>query len=442
MNHDLSRRQFFRAVQGAAVGAGALAPTLAFGAPQAKGGGPFAKTLIYMFLRGGIDGLNLVPPSANSRHRADYESLRPNIQVPTSGDNPVLPISGTWGFHPAASELRDIYSDDRKLAIIHGTGLPRNEITRSHFDAMEMMELGTPGVLSTATGWLARHLQSSPGVTGQEIIRSLSSGSNRPSSLRGDFATLTVSDVDSYHPRDHWSLRDAYLQGMDRLYRGNGPLELAGATAMDTVRIVQDLDLDTSLPGGVSYPNNSAGRNLENIGRMIDADLGLRAATIDVGGWDTHNGQGDFGGGSFFGQVEDISEAIGAFWRHMKARGKENEIALVIHSDFGRRARQNGQSGSGTDHGSGNVMFVLGGLVEGGTYGRFRGLSNDTLYEGQDVAPMVDFRQVLGTVVRDLMGNPFTNGVFPGFGTFESLEFAESNFDPEVMFANGFESGA
>ncbi|WP_223788899.1 DUF1501 domain-containing protein [Marinicella meishanensis] len=402
---------------------------------RAGGTSPGSQPIIIdLFMRGGMDGLNVIPPISGP-NRTFYEQLRPNIQVPLTGSNAVLDVGEALGFHPAASGLRDMYVDG-DLAIIHGTGLPQENVTRSHFDAMKLRELGTPASLSTTSGWLTRHLESTPHITGTEIIPVLVSNDSNPISLQAYYNALTVDQVGGYHPNSG-SLAEKHAEAIGNMYQGNSALDLSVTGAMDTLAIIDALDLDDYNPaGGAVYPDSSFGDQLMLIAQLIKEDLDINVATADLSGWDTHNGQGDGGGGNFYGRVQNMSDAVKALWQDLNASGLGNQVTIVVHSEFGRRARQNGQSGSGTDHGSGNVMFVIGGKINGGqSYGEFVGLSNEQLFGGEDIAPVVDFRQVYGTIVQEILGNSNLNHVFPGYQNHVSMDFTSS----DIIFKAGFE---
>jgi len=402
---------------------------------RAGGSSPSNQPIIIdLFMRGGMDGLNIVPPYSGA-NRSHYETLRPNIQVPLSGTNAVIDIGEAFGFHPAASGLRDMYLDG-DLTVIHGTGLPQENVSRSHFDAMKLLELGTPQSLSTTDGWLTRHLNTTSNITGSEVIPVLVSASSNPISLQSYFNALTVDQVGGYNPNEgRYEVQHA--EAIANMYSGNSALDLSVAGAMDTLSTISALDLDDYVPAGnVTYPNSTFSRQLSLIAQLIRADLDINVATADLGGWDTHNGQGDGGGGGFYNKVTDMSDSINALWSDLKAAGLGDQVTIVVHSEFGRRARQNGDNGSGTDHGSGNVMFVIGGKVNGGQmYGTFAGLANDELFGGEDISPEVDFRQVFGTIVQEVLGNSNLDIVFPGYNNHTSMDFV----DHEVIFKSGFE---
>ena len=134
--------------------------------------------------------------------------------------------------------------------------------------------------------------------------------------------------------------------------------------------------------------------------------------------------------------MAELSNAVTALWQDLNGSGLGQQVTIVIHSEFGRRAKQNGGSNSGTDHGSGNVMLVIGGRVNGGQiYGQFAGLANDELYQGEDLSPEVDYRQVLATIVKEVLGNPNLDQVFPGYTGHQSMNFVSS----DLIFTDSFE---
>jgi len=404
---------------------------------RAGGSSPSNQPIIIdLFMNGGMDGLNVVPPFSGV-DRGFYETLRENLQVPLSGTNQVIDLGEAFGFHPAATGFRDMYLDG-DMAVIQGTGLPQEHVSRSHFDATKLVELGTPDNLSTNDGWLTRHLDSTPSITGSEVIPVLVSGSSNPISLQAYYNALTVDQISGYHPNSG-QFEVKHSEAISSMYAGNSALDLSVAGAMDTLAVISALDLDGYVPaGGVVYPeNNTFSRQLSLIAQLVREDLNVNVATASLGGWDTHDNQGDGGGGTFFNKVAEMSNAITAMWSDLKAAGLGQQVTIVVHSEFGRRAKQNGTSGgSGTDHGSGNVMFVIGGRVNGGQmYGHFLGLAPEQLFGGQDISPEVDTRQVYATIVKEVLGNPNLDQVFPGYTNHTSMGFVS----PDLIFKGGFD---
>ncbi|WP_456414876.1 DUF1501 domain-containing protein [Thiolapillus sp.] len=420
----LSRRKFI----GGSASVLATASGLQMGFAQAAlPPGARGKTLVYLFLRGGIDGLNLVIPRTGT-HRAEYEMKRPNIQVPVSGPGAMLNLNGQFGLHGSATGLKALY-DSGKLAIVHAVGMPEGTGSRSHFDSQEMYELGTPGDLSTATGWLARHMISTPGLVTDAAIPSLSTGSSSPTSLLGDNTAMTLDDARYFHP-NAGRYGNEHLDALAQIYAGTSSLDYAVQNSIDTINMLEQIDLE--LPA--FYPDTSLADDLGLVAGMLKMNVGLQVATVDFGGWDTHNGQGNDGGGYFAGRVEILSQAIEAFMNDLASHGLENDVVLVVQSEFGRRVRENGNQG--TDHGTAHPMLVIGGRVQGGVvYGTFPGIADDDLYLNTDVRATTDFREVLGDIVVNFMKNPNLDFVFPGYTGPISLGLTGG----AELFGDGFE---
>lgn len=404
---NLSRRRFLAAT-GAAAGAAGMG--LGF-SQRVTAGASQTKLLVYIFLRGGMDGLSFVIPTSGSNF-SYYAQDRNQTFIDPGDSNPSrrpLALNSAWGLHPFCGDLWDIRSN---VAFIHACGHPPGTHTRSHFDAQEQIELGTPGEQSVQDGFLTRHLQSiahDPAA----IFTSMVASSNPPISLAGYPDVATLDSPSSFHPNSGL-YGDTQLLMLQELYNGAGSLDLAGQATLDAVELINSLDLDSYLPaGGVSYPNTSLGRDLELVAQLWKLDLGIAVATVDVGGWDTHNGQQvlNFNGG-YGGNVRELSEAVAAFYLDVQASGRANDLAVVIQSEFGRQIKENGDFG--TDHGLGNPMAVIGGGVTGGLYRPFPGLAPGARI-GDSVEPLTDFRRVHATVLDRLMGNPNIDQVFPGF---------------------------
>jgi len=414
----LSRRHFL-----ASLGISAAAATLPLGLGFATGAsaGTPRRTLIYLFLRGGIDGLSLVPPISGV-DRGYYVDARDRTIIPDSGANAALPLNGLFGLHPFCGELHTLFNEGR-LAIVQGAGHPPGTHTRSHFDAQEQIELGTPGQQTSNSGWLSRHLASTPLLSGDAVFSAMVSGSNPPISLGGWSDVATLGSTSSFHPNSGTYGR-THLASLRALFPGMDGLDTAARAAVDAVDLVNSLDLGNYTPGGGAvYPDTGVGNSLRLVAQLIRQDLGLSVATVDFGGWDNHNNQSVLTTGSGYGQrVMQLSQAMNAFYRDLAGVGRGSEIALVVQSEFGRQVKEN--ANFGTDHGLATPMLVLGGGVTGGLYGSFAGLAPFQRL-GDSLVPTVDFRQVMATVIDRLMGNPNIDQVFadPGF-TYAPLGFA------------------
>ncbi|MEM9594012.1 MAG: DUF1501 domain-containing protein [Acidobacteriota bacterium] len=431
--------------------AGSNFNTLAFGSPE----GSNEDILISVFLRGGIDGMNLIVPTGGA-DRGFYEAARPEIAVPLTGDNAAKALNAQFGFHPATdawpdgtpvppATLYDLYQDGR-LSLVVGAG--HQEDNRSHFDSMAFMELGTPGSLTTGTGWLTRHLASASNLPPEIIMPALAVGNLQQAALRGSTEAVNMTSPDSFSLRvGPFDWRDAQRVAMRNLYNADSWLHQAGYESLDAIDIIE---LNSSGPytpsNGAIYPSGSFGDQLETIARMIKLDIGLRVATIDLGGWDTHNNQGTDGGGYFYGRVQELARGLAALYTDLDGAGSANytqRVTIVVMSEFGRRLRENGDRGS--DHGHGNAMMVLSGNATGGIHGVWPGLSNEQLYQGADLAVTTDYRRVLSEILIRRMGNNFLGEVFPGYQGYAPLGVVNGVDIPPAygpgIFADDFEDG-
>jgi len=348
------------------------------------------RILVAIFQRGAADGLNIVVPHGDP----NYYALRPGIAIPKTD---VLDLDGFYGLHPALAALKGIY-DSGQLAIVEAVGSP--DPTRSHFDAQDYMESGTPGLKATPDGWLNRALGG--GAKAQSPVRAVAIGPTVPRILRGPNAAVAVSKLSEFQVRDPGSaatFESLYTSAVDRVLSGTGK---------DTFNAVRTLQAIGREPGA-RYPGGRLGESLQQIARMIKADVGLEVAFADMGGWDTHVNQV----APLTNLLTGFGQAVAAFYQDLG--DKMEDVAIVTMSEFGRTASENGNRG--TDHGHANVMFVLGGGVRGGkVYGEWPGLSREQLYEGRDLALTTDFRDVLSEVAAKYLGsNP--GAVFPNHTT-------------------------
>ncbi len=414
----ISRRGF---VVGCSAAVAALAGSrlgrVAFG----ESAGDFnQETLVVLFLRGGCDGLNVVLPIAGD-DRALYEEARPGLQVPISGEKAALPLDANFGLHPAAAPLFALYTAG-KLAVVHATGLA--DSTRSHFDAMQFMESGTPGVKTTSTGWLTRHLQSTTNLPPQIMMPALSAGNSLANSLLGSQEAIAMSDPDSFSFYGNWQYRDAQRTALRHMYTGNTWLHDAGTQTLNALDVVESANPENYTPAnGAQYPGGSFGNNLQVIAQMIKIGVGLRVATVDLGGWDTHEQQGNHGGGYFANLLGTLAQGLSAFYTDLDGSGAANfagRLTVVVMSEFGRRFKENGSGG--TDHGHGNVVLVLGGNVNGGqVFGDWPGLRPDQLDNNVDLAITTDYRQILSEILIRRLGNPHLGTVFPEYRQYAPL---------------------
>ncbi len=395
----------------------------AFGSPNDE---PNHDILLTVFLRGGMDGLSVVAPM-DGPDRGFYEANRERLAIPAGGENGLLRLNDRFGLHPQAAPLLDLYQAN-KLAIVHAAGLTSD--TRSHFDAMQYMELGTPGSKSTTTGWLTRHLETLSSMPDEVIIPVMASGNLQPTSLRGSRETIGLTTPDDFTFSGHWRYQDQQRQALRDLYIGDTWLHAAGVQTLNAVDVVEYANPGEYTPeNGANYPGGGFGRGLQTVAQIIKMQLGLRAATIDLGGWDTHEYQGDGGTGYFGDRVGELAQGLNALMTDLSNSGgtdHSRRLTVVVMSEFGRSFREN--ASRGTDHGHGNVMFVLGGPVNGGRiHGDWPGLGPEQLYDRRDLEITTDYRRVLSEVMIRRFGNPNLGIVFPGYGGYAPLGIVRGN---------------
>lgn len=365
--------------------------------PLAKG-----KVLVVVFQRGAMDGLNAVIPF---KDRAYYD-FRPTIAIaePASGEDRVIDLDGFYGLHPALAPLKSIY-DKGHLAIVHAAGSPDN--TRSHFDAQDYMEIGTPGIKSTPDGWLNRYLAENKNIGSR--FRGVALTAQLPRMLAGSVPALTLSSIDEFRLRNEAmaaTLHRLYTGTSDELFRFGGQNLFAA--------MVELRQLESRIPPSMErYPADRFGASLAQIARLIKADVGLEIAFTEIQGWDTHVNQGG-AKGQMANRLKQLAEGLATFYRDLGDRVED--VVLITLSEFGRTARENGNRG--TDHGHANVMFALGGPVRGGkVYGRWPGLAPEVLYEGRDLDLTTDFRAVCSEVISRHLKHKNLSKIFPGFRT-------------------------
>jgi uncharacterized protein (DUF1501 family) len=390
------RRQFLQGCSYAIASmAGARLTNLSFAQENNS-----SDTLVVVFLRGGWDALNVVPPLQGD-DRGFYEKARPNLRI-----TDLLPLNDQFGLHPALGSLHDLYQAG-KMGIIHAVGLDFD--TRSHFDAQEFIELGTPGSKNTTSGWITRHLQE----TGVTSILPVVSTAGQPTSLLNFVPTVSVNSPSDF---SQWGndLIGSQQNALRQLYKGDTLLHQAGARTLDALNIVSPLTQQEYQPSnGASYNDDELGQQLKTIAQMIKLDAGLRAATVDFGGWDTHEYETEGNGGYIGDMLKQLSAGLANFYLDLDS-GYTDRLSVVVISEFGRRLVQN--ESYGTDHGHGSVMLTLGGNVNGGQiFGAWPGLHNDQLYDHADLAVTTDYRQVLSELLSKRLGNSNIENIFPGF---------------------------
>jgi uncharacterized protein (DUF1501 family) len=353
-------------------------------------GGP--TRLIVIFLRGAVDGLNVVVPHAE---RTYYE-VRPTIAIGGPGtDLGTLPLDGRFGLHPALAGLLPLWNDG-KLAFVHAAGSPN--ATRSHFDAQLFIENGTPGDSTTRDGWMNRLLAVLPAPHGP--TDAVSVGPTMPQILRGSLP-VTNLPLGPGAARPMPLDRPEISRAFDRLYAGNDPLSEAYRQARAArTELLGDLasemrQADNGAPPPSGFPMEAA-----RLAHLIRRDRNIRLAFASLGGWDTHVNQGK-GKGQLANRLQPLGDGLAAL---AKGLGKDwDDTVVVVISEFGRTVHENGNGG--TDHGHGNVVWVLGGAVRGGhVYGDWPGLAKTQLYQGRDLAVTTDYRTLFAAILERHLG--------------------------------------
>ena len=387
------------------------------------------KTLICIFQRGAVDGLSMVVPFGE---RGYYDSRRTiAIQAPGSGDGSALDLDGFFGLHPALTPLEELYRRS-EMAIVHAVGSPHP--TRSHFDAQDFMETGTPGVKSTREGWLNRVLQdtecaecegrtlqnaaahAADHATGQvsmatvPSLRGVSMTSALPRVMQGNHPALAIPNLSEFGVHRDDEVGSAFRR-LYRTERGDA-VSAAAEEAFEAVRALEAIDPGSYEPtGGTQYPNGDFGRSLREIAQLVKADVGVEIAFADLGGWDTHVRQGG-AQGQLAGRMGQLGEGIRALYDDLGDRMED--VVILTMSEFGRTVAENGSGG--TDHGHANCMLALGGSVKGGRIlGDWPGLKRELLYQGRDLAVTTDFRDVFSEVVSGHLGAAHLDRIFPGY---------------------------
>ena len=409
----MQRRAFVKSGALALVTMG-LSPSFlrrtAFGAQLTQA--PKGKTLICLFQRGAADALNIVVPHGDK----SYYGLRPSIAIPrpqglsrTVSRDAAIDLDGFFGLHPSLAPFKPLY-DRRLLAPVHAVGSPST--TRSHFDAQDYMETGTPDIKGTPDGWLNRYLavQGTCDECKASPFRAVSLTQQTPRIMEGASEVVAMNSLSEFTVRASGS----QAERLEALYR-TGSADLihgAGAEMFEAVKMLKAANPQKYSPrNGAEYPRSQFGQRLLQIAQLIKADVGLEIAFADVGGWDTHVNQGA-ATGQLAARLDDFAQSIAALVTDLGDR--MDDVLILTMSEFGRMARENGNRG--TDHGHAGALFVIGGDVKGGkVHGKWPGLETEQLYEGRDLALTTDFRSVFSEVTARHLGASKLEAIFPGF---------------------------
>ena len=367
------------------------------------------KILICLFQRGAADALNVLVPHGDPT----YYALRPTIGIPRPSSRTAaaaIDLDGFYGLHPALAPLEPLWKRGM-LAPVHAVGSPSS--TRSHFDAQDYMESGTPDVKGTPDGWLNRYL-AARGTCAEcaepTPFRSVSLTPQMPRILEGPAPTVAMTSLDDFGIR----IRGTQAERMEALYRTGSAdiIHSAGSEMFEAVRMLRAANPQRyEAEHGADYPRSQFGQRLRQIAQLIKAGVGLEIAFADVGGWDTHVNQGG-ATGQLAARLGDFARSIAALTTDLGDR--MGDVVILTMSEFGRMARENGSGG--TDHGHAGSMFVIGGGVKGGqVYGRWPGLAREQLHEGRDLALTTDFRAVFSEVATRHLGATDAGSLFPGY---------------------------
>ncbi len=351
------------------------------------------KVMVCIFQRGAMDGLMAVTPFTDNY----LKEARPTLFMSAAkggNANPLIDLDGKFGLHPSMAPFAEFYKQ-KQLAIVHGIGSPNN--TRSHFDAQDYMESGTPFNKGTSSGWLNRAV----GLLGHDAtpFQAVSLTSSLPRSFYGDNAALAVSNLQDFAIQMRGnpggvstaakSFEDLYQQTTSSL------LKNTGKESFEAIKMLQKTDIKNYKPANnIIYPNTALGNSLKQIAQLIKMDVGLEVAFTESNGWDTHFNQGT-DKGLFARNVADLSACIAAFWNDMELY--QDDVTVMTMTEFGRTVKQNGTGG--TDHGRASCNFILGNNVNGGiVHGNVKPLAIENLEDGRDLAVTTDFRSVFSEV--------------------------------------------
>jgi uncharacterized protein (DUF1501 family) len=414
---SMQRRYFLKSGAVALVTMG-LSPSFlrrtAFGMelPAAQKG----KVLICLFQRGAADALNVVVPFGDP----SYYALRPNIAIPSplrgQGTAAALDLDGFFGLHPSLAPLKPLW-DKGMLAPIHAVGSPST--TRSHFDAQDYMESGTPDQKGTTDGWLNRYLAANGTCEECKVtpFRAVAMTQQTPRILEGSAPAVAMNSLSEFAVRTGSGDQVARLEA---LYK-TGSADVvhdAGSEMFEAVKMLKSANPLQYLPANsANYPKSQFGQRLMQIAQLIKSGVGLEIAFADIGGWDTHVNQGSVNG-QLANRLDDFAQSISALTTDLG--DKMENVVILTMSEFGRMAKQNGNGG--TDHGHAGAMFVIGGSVKGKkVYGKWPGLAPGQLYEGRDLALTTDFRTVFSEITSKHLGATKLDAMFPGFTSGQHL---------------------
>lgn len=366
------------------------------------------KILVCIFQRGAMDGLMAVSPYSDP----NLKTLRPTLYMsPAATEGKMIDLDGRFGLHPSLEAFAPFFTEGR-MAIVHGVGSPNT--TRSHFDAQDYMESGTPFSKSSSSGWLNR----ASGMLGHDAspFRAVSVTSSLPRSLYGDNEALAINNLQEFaiQMRGNPFASNLASKSFEQLYDQTSSriLNKTGKESFDAMKMLNVNNIKNYQPvAGVVYPSSPLGNSLKQIATLIKMDVGMELAFAESGGWDTHFNQGT-ANGALARNLKDFSDCIAAFWKDMEAY--QDDVTVMTMTEFGRTAHQNGTGG--TDHGRASCLFVLGNDVQGGkVYNNLKTLAKQDLEDGRDLPVSTDFRSVFSAVANGHLHISDNKKLFPAW---------------------------
>ncbi len=370
------------------------------------------KILVCIFQRGAMDGLMAVTPFTDDFLKAARPGLFMSAAKGAVNEKPLIDLDGRFGLHPSMAAFEPMFREKR-LGIVHGIGSPNN--TRSHFDAQDFMESGTPFKKGTSSGWLNRAV----GLLGHDAatpFQGVSLTSSLPRSFYGENQAVAIKNLADFNIQLRGNVAGAKMaaKSFEDLYdqASSDLLKNTGKESFDAIKMLQKTDVKNYKPeNNVVYPTTALGNSLKQIAQLIKMDVGMEVAFAESGGWDTHFNQGK-DTGVFARNVNDLSNCIMAFWNDLASY--QDEVTVMTMTEFGRTVAQNGTGG--TDHGRGSCNFILGNSVNGGlVHGIVNPLAKENLEDGRDLAVTTDFRSVFSEVADVHLGIENDKVLFPEF---------------------------
>ena len=398
MDFKLNRRDVLK--RSAGLGAALILPTNATSLAFSPEMDSPADLLICVFMRGAVDGLSMVTPQFDS----NYFDLRKKLAIQAGGEKGAIDLDGRFAFHPALKPLIEAFQDER-LAVIHAVG--SHDPSHSHFDAMEYMERATPGIKTTSSCWIGRHLLSASWQN-NSAFRAVGMGGAVQSSLRSSVPATALMSIKDFQLMGEPEIISPFQQNLAALYALSPQLGSPAAAAFAAMQKIEAVRAGGfELPADILYPDTEFGNGLKDIVQLANAQIGLEAACVDLGGFDTHANQENTLNRLF----PELAGGLAAFDQHMRVLGRA--YSMVVMTEFGRRVEEN--ASNGTDHGHGSVMLAMGDAVQGGqVITKWPGLAPDQLYGPGDLAVTIDFRDVLAELIsKRLMNGENLTSILP-----------------------------